>query len=398
MKIKRLYFNRLCEEFKEPKVSILLGARQVGKSTLLKMLQAFAQQKGYTTAFYDLEQSTDLIQLSGSELEVQKTLTQAAQVVFIDEFHYLKNASKIFKAIVDSKKGVKIFASGSSSLEIHKHLKESLAGRFFKTMIFPLTLEEWGQAPFFQSEHYLQWGGMPELVHTQSPDSRVRILDNIVNTYITKDVKGLIQEENIRAFNLMLYSLAQSQGSIVSASNLARNVGMREVTLARYLEIMAQTYVLHTISSYSQNLANELKKSRKYYLFDLGIRNTLLKDFRSVGQREDGGILLETAVLLELLPRLKPNMQLHFWRTKKGDEVDFILIKNRIPIPIEVKSRMKKGEIPKGLTAFLKRYPKAPFGIVLNTGEEAEMEHLGRKIFFRPWQECSQMDFLHSVL
>ena len=152
MKIKRSCFNDLYDEMKRPEISILLGARQVGKSTLMRQLEAKAKREKKKTSFYDLEQPDHLKSLAGSAKEVMDELTKDAQVVFIDEFHYLKNAFKIFKAIYDSNKKIKIYASGSSSLEIHKHLKESLAGRFRKTMIFPLTLEESHQRERFELE------------------------------------------------------------------------------------------------------------------------------------------------------------------------------------------------------------------------------------------------------
>ena len=382
----------------EPFVSILLGARQVGKSTLLRELEEKAKKSSLTTEFYDLEQPSDLNRLSGSEEKVIQELTSKAQVVFIDEFHYLKNATKIFKSIYDSRKPVKIYASGSSSLEIHKHLQESLAGRFIKTMIYPLVIEEWKQYPKFSSTEYLQWGGMPALIHKPEPNDRVAILENIVSTYITKDIKGLIKEENIRAFNSLLYLLAQSQGSVVVVSNLARETGISESTVARYLEVISQTYVLYMITSYSQNMANELKKSKKYYLFDIGIRNLLLKDFNAVSMREDKGVLYETAVFLHLVNQIKPNMEIRFWRTKKGDEVDFVLLKNRIPIPIEVKSHLVRPDIPKGLIKFLNKYPKAPFGIVFNASISKEVKIEDKSIYFKLWDQVAQMDILKNVL
>jgi len=398
MKIKRFYFNKLWDEVSEPEISILLGARQVGKSTLMRQLQTKAKRNGFKTVFYDLEQPFDLNRLAGSEQTVIDEITSGAQVVFIDEFHYLKNASKIFKSIYDQHKSIKIYASGSSSLSIHKHLKESLAGRFRKTIIYPLNLTEWKKVPDFKDEQYLQWGGLPGLIHRSTDDARVELLENIISTYITKDIKGLIKEENIRSFNSLLYILAQVQGSIVAVSNLARETGIKETTVARHLEIISQTYVMHILPSFTGNLANELKKSRKYYLFDIGIRNMLLKDFRPISEREDKGNIYESVVLLHLQSQIKPNMELRFWRTKKGDEVDFILLKNRIPIPIEVKSNLAAPQMPGGLIKFLIRYPKAPFAIVFNESLKTCIEAEGRMIYFKPWQGVVELDFLKTVI
>lgn len=399
MQIQRPYFKQLWDEANERKISILLGARQVGKSTLLRQLEAEAKRRELTTNFYDLEQPSDLKRLAGDAEEVIHELSGKARMVFIDEFHYLKNASKIFKAIYDSGARVKIYASGSSSLEIHKHLKESLAGRFIRTFIFPLSLSEWRQIPDFKETDYLVWGGLPGLIHEAKEEGRLALLDNILSTYLTKDIKGLIQEENVRAFNALLHVLAQAQGSIATASSMARETGLSESTVARHLEIMSQTYVLHTVTSYSANLANELKKSKKYYFFDLGIRNALLKDFRSAGERQDKGSLYETAVMLHLISQLKPNMELRFWRTKKGEEVDFVLLKNRIPVPIEVKSELLKPEIPPGIRSFLKRYPKAPFAIIFNSSLEKtiNISDSPRPIRFIKWTGPADLDYLKSV-
>lgn len=398
MKIKRCYFNKLWNEITEPEISILLGARQVGKSTLMQQLISKAKRSGYKTSYYDLEQPSDLNRLAGSQQDVINEIVRDVQVVFIDEFHYLKNASKIFKAIYDQTKSLKIYASGSSSLAIHKHLKESLSGRFKKTIIYPLNLDEWKRVPKFNNDEYLRWGGMPGLIHQSSEDERVNLLENIVSTYITKDIKGLIKEENIRSFNSLLYLLAQSQGSMVVVSNLARETGLKEITVARHLEIISQTYVMNVLPSFSQNLANELKKSKKYYLFDLGIRNMLLKDFRPVDKRDDKGCVYESAIFLHLLPQLKPNMELRFWRTKKGDEVDFILLKNRVPIPIEVKSNLSSPKIPKGIQKFMDKYQKVPFGIVFNENIRKVVKIDNKPIYFKPWTDVLKLDFLNTVV
>ncbi len=397
MKIKRMYFNKLYKELREPEISILLGARQVGKTTLLEQLHAKVTKAGLKSKYFNLESSEGLMELSGDNAAVIKTLMGAGDVVFIDEFHYLKNASKIFKEIYDSKKKVKIYASGSSSLEIHKHLKESLAGRFRTTMIFPLTREEMRQSKMEVLDVFLKWGGMPGLLHRASDDDKMDLLSNIVSTYITKDVKAMIREENVRAFNQMLYLLAQNQGSLVVMANIANATGISQTTIADYLEIMSQTYVCHPVHSYSTNLANELKKSKKCYLFDVGIRNSLLKDFGEPAERGDRGVLHETFVYLSMLPQLKPNMEIRFWRTKKGDEVDFVLIKNRVPVPVEVKSSVKEASIPSGMRSFFRAYPKAPFGIVFSGIPEKTADHEGKPVYFMGWDRAENIEYLNDV-
>ena len=365
--IKRNIFNKLQHELTQPEILVLLGSRQVGKTTLLKMLEKYAQQAGYKTAFFDLEQPDVLTVFNRPDNEIAQMINESGDIVFIDEFQYIRNISKIFKSIFDSNKKTKIICSGSSSLEIHRHLKESLAGRRFLYRVFPLEYSEIKDShPDVKLEEYLRFGGMPGLTHTNSNQRKQQILNELLGSYILKDIKSLVKEENIRAFNHLLYLLAENQGSTISVHSLSAEVGLSSKAINRYLEILEQTYVNYRIYSYSKKLGNELKKSCKTYLYDLGIRNMLLKDFSALSDRADKGIILETFVFLKLQASLLPNEEIKFWRTKDGGEVDFILLKDRKPIPIEVKSKMSFLEVPSGLKRFLARYPETKSGYVIN--------------------------------
>ncbi|MBI4707712.1 MAG: ATP-binding protein [Candidatus Omnitrophica bacterium] len=281
--IKRNILSKLQQELNQPEILILLGTRQVGKTTLLRMLEDYAKQKGLRVAFFDLEQPQVLADFNRPDKEIVQIISGAGEIVFIDEFQYVRNISKILKAIFDSRKKIKIICSGSSSLEIHKHLKESLAGRRFLYRIYPLEYAEIKNSyPDFTFEDYLHFGGMPGLTHTDSKERKQQILNELVGSYILKDVKSLIKEENIRAFNHLLYLLAQNQGSTISVHSLSAEVGLSSKAINRYFDILEQTYVNYRIYSYSKNLGNELKKSCKSYLYDLGVRNMLLKDFSTM--------------------------------------------------------------------------------------------------------------------
>lgn len=392
MIIKRFILNTLQNEISEPEINILLGPRQVGKTTILKQLQNSSNKKGLKTHFFDLEQPQILAKFNYPDIEIINTIKKSGKIVFIDEFQYIQNASKIFKAIFDSNQKVKIFCSGSSSTEMHKHLKESLAGRKFVFRIYPLQFDEIKKHDKnFPIEAYLQFGGLPGLTHTEEPSRKHQILDELLSSYILKDIKSLIKEENIRAFNHLLYLLAQNQGSTISMTNFANQINMSTKAISRYLDILEATYVNYRIYSYSNNLGNELKKSCKSYLYDLGIRNALLKDFSQIKNRKDKGILHESYVFLSLLPKLRPNMEMKFWRTKDGDEVDFIFLENRQPTPIEVKSNLTKAVIPKGLARFLLRYPNVKHAYVVNENLTAELSHQTCAIHFITFENVSSI-------
>ncbi len=391
MIIKRNILKKLQQELAQPEIVVLLGPRQVGKTTLLRMLENHAREQGLKTAFFDLEQPQVLTDFNRSDKKIIELLQGSGDVVFIDEFQYVKNISKIFKAIFDSKKKIKVFCSGSSSIEIHKHLKESLAGRRFLYRIYPLEYVEMKNSiPSVTLDDYLRFGGMPGLCHTDSQERKQQMLNEIVGSYILKDVKSLIKEENIRAFNHLLYLLAQNQGSAISVHSLSSEVGLSSKAVNRYLDILEETYVNCRVYSYSRNLGNELKKSCKTYLYDLGVRNMLLKDFSALDSRPDKGAILESFVFLCLRLGLRPNMEIKFWRTKDGAEVDFILVKDRKPIPIEVKSRLAGTQVPAGLTRFLLRYPDVKLAYVVNETIEQEISQGHCSVRFLTLEKFSQ--------
>jgi len=397
MQVIRVIQNKLFKEINKSFISILIGPRQVGKTYLLKVIQQECEKRKLSTAYYNLEDPRDLQLFQGSDIEILNNIFNNVDVVFIDEFHYLKNATKIFKIHYDSNNSKKIYASGSSSLEIHKHLKESLAGRFRLTKIFPLYYKEIKQLNFFDENYFLNFGGLPGLIHEDTTEEKIGLLKNIIETYLFKDIKSLIKEENIRAYNNLLYIIAQNQGSTVSMASYAKEVGMSEPTIKYYLELMAQTFVCFPLESYSKNLANELKKTKKYYLYDLGVRNMILNDFSSIHLRQDKGAIIETYIFLSIIKQLKANMDVKFWRTRQGNEVDFIVLKNRVPYPIEVKAGETKYAIPSGLKVFLTKYPDSPYGIVFSADKDRDIEFHDRVVRFINWRNAEDIDFMQNV-
>ena len=393
MYIKRNIFEELYGDKNSRYATILLGPRQVGKSTILFRLKEKFEFNGEKAIYFDLEQPQDLALFNKKDSELISFIDSHQCTVFIDEFQYIQNASKIFKAIYDrahrGESSTKIYATGSSSIEIHKHLKESLAGRKRVRRIFPLSFDEL-QASHQPLTHYLRYGGMPGLVHEKSDVSKQLLLEDILKSFILKDVRGLIHEENIRAFNHMLFFLAEHQGSIISLSSLSREIGLSIASVERYISVLKETFILHPLASYSQNQSNELKKSHKYYLYDLGIRNSLLRDFSEIDNREDKGSILESFVLLTLIPLLQSNMSLGFWRTRKGEEVDFVLVKDRKPHPIEVKAEWKAPLVPSGLRKFIAQYPKTQTAIVISSTAHPPIKEKNTTIFFKTFESAGK--------
>jgi predicted AAA+ superfamily ATPase len=397
MKIERSIYNQLVSDLNRQEVSIILGPRQVGKTFLLRELEKDARGRGLRTCYYNLELPHDLRAFNKDDDELLRMLTTDLDVVFIDEFHYLPNASKIFKSVYDSGAKTKIVATGSSAIEMHKHLKESLAGRRLAVRLMPLSFAEHtqkGKDRLSLLHDYLVFGGLPGLINHKAPEEKIRLLNEILETYIQKDVKSLIREENIRAFNNLLYLLAERQGSLISLGGLAGEIGLTARTLERHISIMEQTYILYSVFSYARNIGNELKKSRKLYFYDLGIRNALLRDFSGPAGRSDIGVIHESFAALQLISRLKPNMELKFWRNKAGQEIDFVLLKNRKPLLIEVKTTISAPEVPQAMKIFIKNYPETAGAIVYSTDFSADVEYLGKQVAFRKLESLCEDELL----
>lgn len=401
MAFRRAIYKELLNDADDSRISILVGARQVGKTYLMKKLAGDLKHDHY----FNLEFSDQLRLFNASESEIILLLQNSGSNIFIDEFHYVENISKIFKAIYDqaqwNKKDVlKVYASGSSALEMHKHLKESLAGRFKKTWIKPLSYNEFSSNSEIDTslDEFLLYGALPgtyDLKRNPSHKDRQQYLQEILNSYIQKDVKALVAEENISAFNNLIYILADKQGQIISSSNLANEIRVSAPTVEKYLSILEQTFVLYVLKSFSGNLSNELKKSKKYYFYDLGIRNALLKDFSTLKNRQDKGYIMETFIYHYLLGIAdSSDTEICFWRTSDDMEIDFIWNRNRIPYPIEVKSSLRKPEIFPALIKFLRAYPKAPFAVVLNEKIDEEIWHKDRKIYFISYKNIDRLEEL----
>jgi predicted AAA+ superfamily ATPase len=398
MVIIREVYPSLFKEISLKGVSIILGARQVGKTFLLKKLYSESISMRLKSSYFNLELPEDLRLFNASDEDIYNFLLSAGRVIFIDEFHYIKNASKIFKMLYDSGRNIKIYASGSSSLEIHKHLKESLAGRRWVTKLRPLSYNEFLQK--FKSnsnkkkafDEYMVYGGLPGLIHISDASSKMRLLSEMLESYIQKDIKSLIREENIRAFNSLLYLLAENQGSLISENSLSREVGLSAATINKHISLLENTYVCYPIYSYAKKLGNELKKSKKIYFYDLGIRNAILKDFKGYAFRDDKGVLAETFVFLQILSLIKQNMEIKFWRNKQGKEIDFIILKDRLPFIVEVKSSINSKQVPSVFYDFIKNYPETIGGMVVSEKFDGVEMINGKEIFF-----CRFENFLDKI-
>lgn len=370
MVFSRHLFPALRAELKNQKILILMGSRRVGKTTLLRMLEAEEKRKKKKTVFLDLDRELQLIHLASLEdflsfLKTENIDPEEPATIFIDEFQHAQKSVKIFKNIADHFSKLKIVASGSSSLDIKTLLPESLAGRKRVYHIYPLTFDE---LLHFQGlddlrekkkrmktvikpnpetvnalrqkyEEYLLYGGYPEVVLKKTHEEKIRELEDIYEAYIQKDIRGFLQISNVQAYNQLIRVLAFSTGQILNISSIAREIGLDGRTTLKYLQLLEDTFIVTRLPSFHLfQKRKDLIKAPKLLFIDTGIRNFSLGNFvKPLERRTDRGALLETAVIAEALKYKGVLGRLQYWRTKSGLEIDLIITKGEHIRPIEIK-------------------------------------------------------------
>ena len=354
-----------------PKAVVILGARQIGKTTLLSELSLHEKSVRWFNG--DLNTDHRLLQFS-STTDVELTLRQADTIV-IDEAQRFPNIGLILKQLVDENirlnLGKKIFATGSSSLELAKGVKESAVGRLVHRQMWPLSISEiaaakgWGE--ICQNIERLMIYGTYPAVFTD-PDHAEATLRNYCDGVLYKDLFALAGIRKNEKFMHLVQLLAFNVGSEVNYDNLARDTGLSKTTVAAYLQLLEQCFIIKICPSFSRNLSNELKKGKKVYFCDNGVRNAIIGDFSPMAARrgQDASALWENFFFMERVKfhSIRNDLtDMYFWRTTSNNphKLDFLEVKNEKIRAFECKlSPSAKARHKKFTTA----YPDAPIQTV----------------------------------
>lgn len=354
-----------------PKAVVIFGARQIGKTTLLTELSQYEK----SVRWFNGDLITDHRQLQfSSSTDVELTLRQADTII-IDEAQRFPNIGLILKQLVDVNVrlnlGKKIFATGSSSLELAKGVKESAVGRLVHRQMWPLSISEiaaakgWGEISQ-NIERLMIYGTYPAVF--TDPDHAESTLRNYCDGVLYKDLFALAGIRQNEKFMHLVKLLAYNVGSEVNYDNLARDTGLSRATVADYLQLLEQCFIIKICPSFSRNLSNELKKGKKVYFCDNGVRNAIIGDFSPMVARpsQDGGALWENFFFMERvkLHSIRNDFtDMYFWRTTSNNphELDFLEVKNERIRAFECKlSSSAKARPGKFTTA----YPDAPIDTV----------------------------------
>lgn len=323
--INRILRQTIQDRLFKGKALIIFGPRQVGKSTLVEQIL----------------QERDHLYLNGDDADVREILTNTTatklnlaigqkKIIFIDEAQRIPNIGLTIKLFTDQIKSVQVIATGSSAFELSSQINEPLTGRKYEFMLYPLSFGEMVQNHGLIQErrlieHRLIYGYYPEIV--SKPGEETELLKLLANSYLYKDLLMLEQIKKPLILSKLLKALALQLGSEVNYNEIAQTIGSDPKTVDKYIDLLEKAFVVFRLPAFSKNLRNEIKKGKKVYFYDCGIRNAIISNFKPVSSRTDVGALWENFVIAERLKYRayhQVDAEQYFWRTTQQQEIDFI--------------------------------------------------------------------------
>jgi len=379
--IKRKIFNEVKEHLNKKEISLIVGPRQVGKTTIMKELKNYLEVQGKKLLFLSLDYESDSAFFNSQEdllRKIKLELGNEKGFVFIDEIQRKENAGVFLKGIYDLGLPYKFIVSGSGSLELKEKINESLAGRKRDFFMDPVDFEEFVDfkteykykgrlKEFFEIEkqksfnflkEYMNFGGYPMVILEETENEKRKTIDQIFRSCIEKDISYLLKLDRIDAFVLMIKILASQTGQRVNYSSLATQTGLSVPSLKKYLWYAEKVFIIRTAQPFFTNKQKEITKSPIVYFIDLGLRNFSLNMFGRIENNEQMGLIFQNFIYNRINREITETLKnVNFWRTREGAEVDFIIRDGLSLLPIEVKfSNFLKPEVSRSLRNFINEY------------------------------------------
>lgn len=361
--IERSLFKNIKNELFKGKIILIMGPRQVGKSTLSQQL---IENKNYLVFNGDDSDVRTLFQ-EMNEIKL-KRLFGNAKIILIDEAQRIENIGLTLKIAADRIRDVQVIATGSSAFELASEINEPLTGRKWEHLLLPFSFQEMTAKHGELTESRLLndrliYGYYPEVVN--NPGNEKKILTALSDSYLYKDLLSYHKLKKPLVLQNLLKAIALQIGNEVSYYELANTIGADKETIERYLDLLEKTYVIFRLNAFSRNIRNELKKSRKIYFYDNGIRNAILGNYTPIEFRSDVGALWENFLISERYKILNYNDFYgfrYFWRTTQQQEIDYLEEIDGKLKAFEFKWKTKGNHrIPK---TFMNAYPETETYIV----------------------------------
>jgi predicted AAA+ superfamily ATPase len=381
--------------------TILIGPRQAGKTTLGKYLcQSLLHDNRFKELLYlncDLFSIRDWLNSPVFISEAMKQFNLKKPIIFIDEVQRLPNPGLLLKTIIDLALPIKLIASGSSQLEMKSKVQEHLTGRNFSSLVLPLSFQEWNAKDHIET--LLRFGAYPKVVDSTQKEL---LLGSLYQDYINKDIIEILKLSQPDIFQKLLTLLAHSSGQLVNYNQLSKDCQVSVSIIKHYLTIAQQTFIISMITPFVGNKRSEITSNPIFYFIDNGFRNCALGDFNLSPQRTDLGLLVQSIVFQEIYKYITQhflNYGIHYWRTKSGAEVDFVVYKNDDNfIPIEAKyQNLSSFSISRSFRSFLQAYqPKKGVIITKNFIGTAQFENV--EVHFIPLEKLDKLFLLFENL
>ncbi len=413
MYIYRELEKEIAPFLKRKEVIAIIGPRQAGKTTFIKRLEKKLQEEKKKVKFITFEKKVDL-NLFQEDIEDFKGLMSQYQYVIIDEFQYAKDGGQKLKYLYDTTK-IKFIITGSSSLELTFQTGKYMVGRMLDFKLTPFSFREFlsfenkelfnllenkinhnsilkfnikngfgaeiNKRLMIELEKYSIYGGYPAVVLSKTKKEKEKVLENILEKYLLKDIGSLLKLATENELFKLSKFLASQIGNIIKYEELSNTSKLSYRETIKHLNILEKTFIINLIKPFFTNKRTELTKNPKNYFIDLGLRNYLLTDFRSMANRNDTGAIMENYAF-NMLNNLNLTPNLKYWRTKSKAEVDFVIEKEQDICPIEIKY-VSKRMVGKSFYSFIDKFnPKA--GIILTKDYLAEEKIKNTKVKFIP--------------
>jgi len=363
--IPRTLESNIKKDLFKGKVIILYGPRQSGKTTLITKI---ADESGFETRFANGDEPDTRDLLENATSSSLKSFIGRHKLVIIDEAQRIHNIGITLKLIIDQIPGVQVIATGSSAFELAESINEPLTGRKYEHFLFPLSFGEmcnWSgkQEERRMLEHRLIFGYYPEVIN--HPGEERRHLGLLSDSYLYRDLFAYEKIKKPSLLQKLIKALALQLGNEVSYNEISRHIGADKETVERYIDYLGKAFVIFTLPAFSRNLRTELRKSRKIYFYDNGIRNAILSNFSAPGLRTDTGVLWENFLVSERRKVLHYKMlygNSYFWRTLQQQEIDYLEERDGKLETFEFKWRADaKARLPR---SFKEAYPKSTFHVI----------------------------------
>lgn len=328
MNYKRTLFSQLYENIGKKPILVLYGARQVGKTTLIKSILA----KFSHTLYLQGDDPKDALLLEHRSAKELLAVVSGYELVVIDEAQRVKDIGITLKLIADNGDNIHVIATGSSSFELANKLNEPLTGRNRKFYLYPLSLEEvidaYGKISVGKElDSYMTFGMYPAIVNATSREEKAILIKELAGDYLFKDLFLFGDIRNSFAFEKLVKLLALRVGSEVSYSELAKEVGVSRDTIYNYINLLEQAFIIFRLTPLYTNKAKEINKRHKIFFYDTGIRNALIGNTDPIDIRPDKGAIFENFFIAEKIKERAYGMRssdIHFWRNRQGSEIDFV--------------------------------------------------------------------------